>query len=76
MENDPEYPEDLFSCVSQDGLDFVQQLIVDEPEDRMSAKSCIRHPWMTDYAIDRMQKIKVKERMGKYLARPGQSDGW
>ena len=72
METDPEYPDDLFGEVSDDGSDFLQGLIVDEPESRFTAKECCRHPWLTDNSVDRIQKLRIREKQRKsYQERPG-----
>ena len=72
METDPEYPDDLFGEVSDDGSDFLQGLIVDEPESRLTAKECCRHPWLTDNSVDRIQKLRIREKQRKsYQERPG-----
>lgn len=59
-ETDIDYPEEFFGVVSEDGMDFLERLIQDEQEDRMTAKECLRHEWLSDTGAERLQKLKRK----------------
>mmetsp|Transcript_17310 Transcript_17310/g.20067 ORF Transcript_17310/g.20067 Transcript_17310/m.20067 type:complete len:91 (+) Transcript_17310:164-436(+) len=39
------YPKKTWQHVSSDCIDFVQKLLVKKPEDRLTAKEAILHPW-------------------------------
>ncbi|XP_007494607.1 serine/threonine-protein kinase 17B [Monodelphis domestica] len=41
-----DYSEELFSSVSQLAKDFIQCLLVKNPEDRPTAEDCLSHPWL------------------------------
>ncbi|XP_077645473.1 death-associated protein kinase 2 isoform X1 [Lonchura striata] len=41
-----EFEERCFSQTSEMAKDFIRQLLVKEPERRMSAAQCLRHPWI------------------------------
>ncbi|XP_053637521.2 uncharacterized protein [Cherax quadricarinatus] len=41
-----DFPEELFEDISPEAIDFIQRLLVRQPERRMSAQECLGHPWM------------------------------
>ncbi|XP_060614211.2 death-associated protein kinase 2-like [Anolis sagrei] len=41
-----EFEEKYFSQTSEMAKDFIQQLLVKEPGNRMTASECLRHPWI------------------------------
>ncbi|XP_071523898.1 uncharacterized protein [Panulirus ornatus] len=43
---DLDFPEELFGDISPEAIDFIKQLLVREPERRMSVRECLAHPWM------------------------------
>jgi len=43
---DWEFDEDNWTDISDDAKDFISQLLVLEPEDRMTAKQALMHPWI------------------------------
>jgi len=46
LRGDINFPSELFDDVSEDAIDFIKKLLQREPEQRMSAKDCLEHPWM------------------------------
>ncbi|XP_045108449.1 calcium/calmodulin-dependent protein kinase type IV-like isoform X1 [Portunus trituberculatus] len=42
-----DFPDDLFSDISEEAKDFICGLLVKKPSDRMSVDDCLTHPWMT-----------------------------
>jgi len=64
-----EYDPEIFIDVSEDGLDFVQSMIVYEEEQRFSAKDAVRHAWLADSAQDRFCKLKTRQRQRKMNAK-------
>ncbi|XP_075237141.1 uncharacterized protein LOC142333647 [Lycorma delicatula] len=43
-----DFPEELFEDVSEDAQDFIKKLLVRNPKGRMTAKECLRHPWLAN----------------------------
>lgn len=64
-----EYDPDIFDDVTEDGLDFLQSLIVYEEEERLTAKDAARHPWLSDSAQDKFIKLKTRQKLRKQNAR-------
>lgn len=44
-----EFPEDLFGGVSKDAKDFIERLLITEPNERMTAKECLHHSWIKSF---------------------------
>lgn len=44
-----DYSNETFSCVSQLATDFIQSLLVKNPESRPSAESCLAHSWLQQW---------------------------
>jgi len=47
MEANFDYPEEYWGSVSKDAKDFINKLLVVEPEKRLSAGECLKHPWLS-----------------------------
>jgi len=43
---DWEFDEDIWTHIGDDAKDFISQLLVLEPEERMTAKQALMHPWI------------------------------
>ncbi|KAL4222618.1 positive regulation of fibroblast apoptotic process [Mactra antiquata] len=41
-----DFPDELFSNISMAAIDFIQKLLIAEPEERMTAKECLNHEWL------------------------------
>ncbi|XP_018900537.2 uncharacterized protein [Bemisia tabaci] len=41
-----DFPDELFEDVSEEAKDFIKRLLIRDPSERMSAKECLRHPWI------------------------------
>lgn len=41
-----DYSEETFSSVSQPAKDFIQKLLIKNPEDRPTAADCLSHSWL------------------------------
>ncbi|XP_014289050.1 death-associated protein kinase 3 [Halyomorpha halys] len=41
-----DFPDELFEDVSDEAKDFVSRLLVRNPSERMTAKECLKHPWL------------------------------
>lgn len=44
-----DYSEEMFSSVSQLATDFIQSLLVKNPEKRPTAESCLSHSWLQQW---------------------------
>ncbi|XP_050686690.1 uncharacterized protein LOC126980630 [Eriocheir sinensis] len=42
-----DFPDELFTDISEDAKDFICSLLVKKPSDRMTVDDCLNHPWMT-----------------------------
>lgn len=42
-----DFPDELFSDISEEAKDFICGLLVKKPSDRMNVDDCLNHPWMT-----------------------------
>ncbi|KAG0728320.1 Death-associated protein kinase related [Chionoecetes opilio] len=42
-----DFPDDLFSDISEEAKDFICCLLVKKPSDRMTVDDCLNHTWMT-----------------------------
>jgi len=52
------FPEPLFGDVSDDAIDFIEKLLIREPENRMSAQECLEHRWMTKIFTNSNDQVK------------------
>ncbi|RZF48728.1 hypothetical protein LSTR_LSTR015468 [Laodelphax striatellus] len=43
-----DFPDELFDDVSEHAKDFIAKLLKRNPKDRMTAKQCLRHPWLAN----------------------------
>ncbi|XP_055493765.1 serine/threonine-protein kinase 17B-like [Leucoraja erinacea] len=41
-----DYSDEIFEGVSKTAVEFIQQLLVKKPEDRLNAEACLFHPWL------------------------------
>ncbi|KAA0202191.1 hypothetical protein HAZT_HAZT007829 [Hyalella azteca] len=41
-----DFPNELFEDITPEAIDFMKKLLVRQPERRMSARECLKHPWM------------------------------
>lgn len=46
-----DFSNSLWSHISDDGRDFIRQLLIYSPEERMNVKTALKHPWF--YMLDR-----------------------
>ncbi|XP_076326837.1 serine/threonine-protein kinase 17B-like isoform X2 [Tachypleus tridentatus] len=44
-----EFPEEIFCGVSNDAKDFIQRLLITEPNERMTAKESLCHSWIKKF---------------------------
>lgn len=57
-----DFPENLFKETSPQAQDFITRLLVKEPEDRMTAKQCMQHPWLSCRVDpEKILEISIKE---------------
>jgi len=40
--------DDPWKVISDEGKDFIKKLLVKDPEDRMTAKQALMHPWIVN----------------------------
>lgn len=57
-----DFPENLFKETSPQAQDFITKLLVKEPEDRLTAKQCLQHPWLSSRVDpEKILEISIKE---------------
>lgn len=57
-----DFPENLFKETSPQAQDFINRLLVKDPEDRMTAKQCLQHPWLSCRVDpEKVLEISIKE---------------
>lgn len=42
-----DFDDEAFNDISEEALSFITQLLVKEPEKRMTASECLEHPWLS-----------------------------
>ncbi|ELU16209.1 hypothetical protein CAPTEDRAFT_73842, partial [Capitella teleta] len=47
-----DFPDDIFSDVSSQAIDFMKQVLVRDPKKRPSATQCLNHPWFMAHASE------------------------
>lgn len=45
---DIDFPDELFEDVSAEAIDFIRKLLVRDPRERLTAKECLKHPWLAN----------------------------
>jgi len=45
---DIDFPDELFEDVSEEAVDFIRKLLVKDPKERLTAKECLKHPWLAN----------------------------
>ncbi|XP_050443024.1 uncharacterized protein LOC126847066 [Adelges cooleyi] len=45
---DIDFPDELFEDVSAEAVDFIRKLLVRDPRERLTAKECLKHPWLAN----------------------------
>jgi calcium-dependent protein kinase len=51
MKGKPKYDTPIWESVDESAKDFVQKLIVVDPNERMDSTAALKHPWLTDRTI-------------------------
>ena len=44
-----DYSDPIWSMISDDGKDFLSQMLCYDPAERLSAQSCIQHKWFKQF---------------------------
>merc|ERR1712137_334367 len=65
MKADYDYPEDYWDEISDTAKNFIDRLLVVEPEKRMTTAQALAHPWLAGQAPDR--SLSVKKKMSAYV---------
>lgn len=42
-----DFPDNLFADISDEAQDFIKKLLIADPHERLTAKECLQHPWIT-----------------------------
>ncbi|KAJ1082781.1 hypothetical protein NDU88_002946 [Pleurodeles waltl] len=66
-----DFNAEAFEQVSEEGRDFISQLLVKEKSCRISAAQCLKHAWLNDlHAKAKKSKVRLKSQvlLQKYLA--------
>ncbi|KAK7109382.1 serine/threonine-protein kinase 17B-like [Littorina saxatilis] len=56
-----DFPDDLFSHISQQARDFITQLLIKDPRQRMTARQCMEHPWLKAAGAEMQVSLPVND---------------
>ncbi|XP_050529125.1 death-associated protein kinase 3-like [Daktulosphaira vitifoliae] len=59
---DIDFPDELFEDVSAEAIDFIRKLLVRDPRERLTAKECLKHPWLANLRKSSSINISVPAR--------------
>jgi len=65
MNAEYDYPEDYWDEISDTAKNFIDRLLVIEPEKRMTTTQALAHPWLAGQAPDK--KLRVNKKMAGYV---------
>lgn len=65
MQADYDYPEDYWDEISDTAKNFIDRLLVVEPEKRMTTTQALAHPWLAGAAPNK--KLKVNSKLAGYV---------
>jgi len=65
MKADYDYPEDYWDEISDTAKNFIDRLLVVDPEKRMTTKQALEHPWLSGQAPSK--KLSVTSKMAGYV---------
>ncbi|XP_061193656.1 serine/threonine-protein kinase 17B-like [Saccostrea echinata] len=58
-----DFPESLFKDTSPLAQDFITKLLVKDPEERLTAKQCLQHPWVAGRVDpEKILEISIEEK--------------
>eukprot|EP01095_Lingulamoeba_sp_RSL-Kostka_P005071 TRINITY_DN16432_c0_g1_i1.p1 TRINITY_DN16432_c0_g1~~TRINITY_DN16432_c0_g1_i1.p1 ORF type:complete len:426 (+),score=182.95 TRINITY_DN16432_c0_g1_i1:86-1363(+) len=64
MKADFDYPPEYWDHISDSAIDFIDSLLVAEPENRLTATQALDHPWLKADVSD--NPINIGEKLGSY----------
>mmetsp|Transcript_37179 Transcript_37179/g.79315 ORF Transcript_37179/g.79315 Transcript_37179/m.79315 type:complete len:685 (+) Transcript_37179:155-2209(+) len=66
-----EFDEDYWGDTSQGAKNMIRDLLLVDPDKRLSAEDCLSHPWMTEdtHKLKLMSLAKTQKELKKYIAR-------
>ena len=66
----------LLSNVSPEAIDLMHKLLIYDPDERIAAKDCLKHPWFSDLrAAERKQREEAKEKKARSEAEKAAGEG-
>jgi len=65
MKAEYDYPEDYWDEISDTAKNFIDRLLVVEPDKRMTTKQALEHPWLSGQASTK--KLAVNAKMAGYV---------
>ncbi|XP_063987212.1 uncharacterized protein LOC135167689 isoform X2 [Diachasmimorpha longicaudata] len=66
---DYDFDDEAFSAISEEAIDFISSLLIKKKELRMSAKSCLTHPWLTQCAEKMSQVVLSTDKLKNFIIR-------
>merc|ERR1712137_1088831 len=66
MQADYDYPEDYWDEISDTAKNFIDRLLVVDPQKRMTTAQALAHPWLSDGKVSD-KKLKVNKKMAGYV---------
>lgn len=67
---DYDFDDEAFDAVTQNAKDFISTLLVHRKEDRLTAKECLSHVWLSQQNEDTSSKILIcTDKLKKFIIR-------
>merc|ERR1712188_260449 len=67
MKADYDYPPDYWDEISDSAKNFIDRLLVVQPDERMTAEQALEHEWLAGAAPKK--KLRTKERLGESVSK-------
>lgn len=73
---DIDFPDELFEDVSAEAVDFIRKLLVKDPRERLTAKECLKHPWLANLRkSSAISMVQQHQQQQQQLAPPTRRSG-
>ncbi|KAG8038190.1 hypothetical protein G9C98_006515 [Cotesia typhae] len=66
---DFDFDHKAFSAISEEAKDFISGLLIKRKESRMSAKECLKHPWLAQRAESMSRVALPTDKLKKFIVR-------
>ncbi|XP_014296942.2 titin isoform X1 [Microplitis demolitor] len=66
---DFDFDDKAFHAISEEAKDFISRLLIKRKESRMSAKECLKHPWLAQRAESMSRVALPTDKLKKFIVR-------